>query len=101
DDAAILASFSPGTLTAIVSPHDPDSPGLAVVELYAADNDNATTPTNLSARAHVGSDDHVLIAGFVVAGDAPLRILVRGLGPALSAGGVLHPLLNPHLRLFR
>ncbi len=101
NDAALLASFSAGTLTAHASPHDSNAPGLTVLELYDADRDSSTTLTNLSARAQVGSGDDVLIAGFVIDGDAPLRVLIRGLGPALSAGGVLHPLLDPHLRLFR
>ncbi len=100
-DAALLASFPAGALTAHAAPHDGSSPGLTVLELFDADRDSATTLTNLSARARVGAGDEVLIAGFVIDSDVPLRVLVRGLGPALSAGGVPHPLRDPQLRLFR
>lgn len=49
---------------------------------------------NLSSRAAVAGGDHVGIAGFIVQGAAGelKRLIVRGLGPSLQAGGV--PLTN-------
>ncbi len=43
---------------------------------------------NLSARGHVGSGNDVLIGGFVISGDAPKQVLLRAVGPTLSAFGV-------------
>jgi len=40
---------------------------------------------NLSTRALVNRDSSVLIAGFVVSGSSPRRLLVRGIGPALAS----------------
>ena len=40
---------------------------------------------NLSTRGKVLTGDDVLIGGLVIAGDAPMTILVRGIGPGLSA----------------
>ena len=55
---------------------------------------------NLSTRAAVGSGDETLIGGFVIDG-GPRSILVRAVGPTLAGFGVVNPLANPHLQLFR
>lgn len=55
---------------------------------------------NLSTRAHVGTGADILIAGFVVSGDAPKRMLIRGIGPTLQAHGVTGPLADPVLRIY-
>jgi hypothetical protein len=58
---------------------------------------------NVSARANVGTGANVLIAGFVVSGDAastPMNVLVRGMGPSLGSLGVAGFLANPILSLF-
>lgn len=54
---------------------------------------------NISTRGRVGSGDDVLIAGMVVSGVMPKRILVRAAGPALEAEGVASFLHDPHLRV--
>lgn len=58
---------------------------------------------NISARAAVGVDDRVCIAGFIIAGESQerKRIIVRALGPSLQAGGAGIPgrLSNPMLEL--
>ena len=51
---------------------------------------------NISTRLAVGTSDNVLIAGFIVTGSQPKRILVRGLGPLLP---VNENLADPTLRL--
>jgi hypothetical protein len=57
---------------------------------------------NVSARLQVSDDDanRTFISGFVVAGTAAQRVLIRATGPALAAFGVRTPLANPRLRLF-
>jgi sugar lactone lactonase YvrE len=56
---------------------------------------------NISTRGLVQSGDDVLIAGFVVGGTGPVgtSILVRALGPSLSAFGVSNPLSDPVIEL--
>ncbi len=54
---------------------------------------------NLSTRATVASGSGVMIAGFVVAGDAPKTILLRGIGPALAGFGVDGALADPVIAL--
>jgi len=52
---------------------------------------------NISTRGSVGTDSNILIGGLVVSGTVPKRILIRGVGPALSAFGVSGALLDPVL----
>jgi hypothetical protein len=60
----------------------------------------ATRLINLSSRLAVGADDRALIAGFVVQGGAPKRMLVRGIGPGLGVFGVQAAAANPRVRIF-
>ena len=49
----------------------------------------------------MGTGDEVLIAGFIVGGNALVdnAVVVRALGPSLAAFGVKNPLRNPRLEL--
>ena len=42
---------------------------------------------NSSTRLHTGRGDEVLIGGFIVAGPAKKRVVLRGLGPSLKLNG--------------
>lgn len=98
--AALLASFAPGSLTAQAVPADGVG-GVALLELYEADGDESTGLSNLSARAHVGAGEDVLDAGFVTSGEGNLRLLIRGIGPALAGFGVTGALSDPELEIYR
>jgi sugar lactone lactonase YvrE len=56
---------------------------------------------NISARGLVGTDDGVLIGGFIVGGNplANNAIVVRAIGPSLAQAGVTNPLADPTLEL--
>src|SRR3984893_90048 len=43
---------------------------------------------NISTRMNVGVNDNVLIGGFIVRGSQPKQLIVRALGPSLTAAGV-------------
>ncbi len=57
---------------------------------------------NISSRVEVreGDASRSFIAGFVVAGSAPKRMLLRAVGPALVGFGVQAPLTNPLIRVY-
>lgn len=65
---------------------------------------NETSPTsrmvNIATRGFVGTGDQVLIAGFVVGGTEPVRVLATAKGPSLTAFGVAGALANPILTLY-
>jgi hypothetical protein len=51
--------------------------------------------TNLSTRVRTGTGDDVMIGGFIVQGDAPKEVVVRGLGPTLPlSGAITDPVLD-------
>jgi sugar lactone lactonase YvrE len=56
---------------------------------------------NISTRGLVQSGDNILIAGFTVGGTGAVgtSILVRALGPSLSAFGISNPLPDPVIEL--
>jgi phospholipase/lecithinase/hemolysin len=55
---------------------------------------------NIATRVFVDTGERVSIAGFIITGDIAKKVLIRGLGPSLSASGVPTPLANPTLTLF-
>lgn len=99
-DAALQRTLSGGAYTAHVFSAGTVA-GTALTELYDADSLAAGRLVNLSARARVEGGDNILIAGFVVAGNTRKRVLVRGVGPGLSAFGVTGVLANPRLAVFQ
>lgn len=56
---------------------------------------------NLSTRGFVQTGDHVLIAGFIVSGTGPIgnSVVIRAIGPSLTAAGITDALQNPVLEL--
>ncbi len=54
---------------------------------------------NISTRLPVGTNDNVLIAGFIVRGGSSKRLVIRGIGQSLVDFGVKSPLLNPVVEL--
>jgi hypothetical protein len=74
--------------------------GIALVEVYDLSPELEGKLANISTRGNVGTDDAVLIAGFI-AGDADnTTFVVRAIGPSLSAFGVTTPLADPMLTVY-
>ena len=98
-DAAVLAVFGSGAQTAsVVRPNG--TTGIALTEIYDADPASSARLINVSARINVTAGEGALIAGFVIAGDAPKTVLIRGVGPTLSAFGVTGVLADPTIAIF-
>ena len=51
--------------------------------------------TNVSTRARVETGANIMIGGFVIGGTVPKRVLIRALGPSLSAQNVPNILADP------
>ena len=98
-EAAILATLSPGTYTAIVRGRH-QSTGVALVEAYDLSGTNGSQLGNISTRGFIGPDGGVMIAGFILAGGTGgSKVIVRGIGPSLTAAGIAQPLGDPTLEL--
>ena len=99
-ESAIVRSLDPGAYTAIVRGKD-GSTGVGLVELYDLDQDAGSDLVNVSTRGVVGSGDNVLIGGFI-SGDSAggsANVLVRAIGPSLTALGISSALPDPTLEL--
>jgi type VI secretion system secreted protein VgrG len=77
---------------------------LALTGAVTLDNNQVTSPgltpaqlLNISTRLNVQTHNKVLIGGFIVTGNAPKKVIVRGIGPSLS--GVGSKLADPFLEL--
>ncbi len=72
------------------------------LKMFAAAEPNAPAAAvnlaNISTRLAVGSGDNVLIAGFIITGSQPKKVVLRGLGPLLP---VNENLADPTLELHR
>ncbi len=97
-DAATVLTQSAGQISTMEGRSN-SNPGIALAEIYTA-QDALVTLSNTSIRATVDSDEATLIAGFTIAGDWPLRLLIRGVGPGLAEFGVDSSLPNPKLVLY-
>jgi subtilisin-like proprotein convertase family protein len=54
---------------------------------------------NISTRMRVEPGSNVLIAGFIITGTEPKKVIVRGIGPSLAGFGVADALADPILEL--
>jgi hypothetical protein len=98
-ESAIVATLAPGSYTAIMRGNGNTS-GVALVEVYDLNQGVDSKLANLSTRAFVSTGDKIVIAGFMLGGNnADDRIVVRGIGPSLTAVGVANALANPMLEL--
>jgi hypothetical protein len=98
-DAALALNLTPGNYTAVITGQTGAS-GVAMVEVYDATEGSippAQRIINISTRATAGTSDNTLISGFYVTGSVPKRVLIRGIGPALTQFGVSGALARPQL----
>jgi hypothetical protein len=98
-ESAIDATLNPGAYTAIVRGKNNTS-GVALVEVYDLSPAVLAKLANISTRAFVSTGDNIVIAGFLLGGNnGEDKIMVRGIGPSLTAFGVTNALANPTLEL--
>jgi hypothetical protein len=101
-ESAIDATLNPGAYTAVVRGKDNTS-GIALIEVYDLNQAVLAKLANISTRAFVGTANDIVIAGFILGNNSPQagsgRIVVRGVGPSLTALGVPNALADPTLEL--
>jgi hypothetical protein len=97
-ESAIIATLQPGNYTAVLSGVG-GATGVGLVELYDLDQSAPANPANISTRGFVETADNVMIAGFILGGSTSQRVLVRSIGPELTAVGVPNALQDPFLEL--
>lgn len=99
NESALAETLNPGSYTAIVRGVN-STTGVALVEVYDLDSQPAPAQlANISTRAPVQTGDSVMIGGFIIKGSQPTNVIVRAIGPSLTALGVVGALPDPTLEL--
>jgi hypothetical protein len=89
-EAAIIATLPAGFggYTAILRGLNGGT-GVGTIEVYDLDSSVDSRLANISTRGLVQTGNDVLIAGTIVMGDMPQKMIVRAIGPSLSVAGKL------------
>jgi N-acetylneuraminic acid mutarotase len=87
-EAAILATVSPGSYTAVVSGVN-GATGVGLVEVYDLEGGPDSRLANISTRGFVQTGDDVLIGGLILNGQIARKIIVRAIGPSLARADAL------------
>lgn len=95
-DAALLQGLQGGYSAQATG----TGPGIVLVEGYDTTPESGARLSNLSARNFVGTGENILIVGFVVAGMGDHRVLIRAVGPKLTAFGLTDVLADPKLEVY-
>jgi hypothetical protein len=95
-DAVLLSSIANGRTLQVQGAVG----GNVLVEAYDAGSGSFPRLTNVSARSVAGSGGDAMIAGFTILGTEPKRVLLRAVGPTLSAFGVTGVLADPKLDVY-
>ena len=101
-ESAIVATLNPGNYSSIVRGKGTDI-GIGLVEIYdlgtaSLDTSSTSKLAQISTRGTVQTGDNVMIGGFIISG-APSKVIVRAIGPELTAFGVPGALQDPTLEL--
>lgn len=97
NESFVAASLEPGAYTAVLRGIN-GTTGVGLFELYDIDAESSRV-SNISTRGLVESGDGAMIAGFIIGGEDPTKVIVRAIGPSLTAAGVSGALLDPSLEL--
>jgi Matrixin len=100
NESTLIATLAAGAYTAIVRGYN-NSTGIALVEVYELDT-LSTRLSNISTRGQVGTNQNVLIGGFIINGSTSKKMIVRAVGPSLASppfslsGALSNPTLELH-----
>ena len=98
-EAAIDATLNPGAYTGVVRGNGGTN-GIGLIEVYDLSQAVLAKLANISTRALVGTGNDIVIAGFILGNNSGVtQIVIRGIGPSLTAFGVTNALANPALEL--
>lgn len=100
-ESALLETLKPGAYTVVLKAFDSgdgDLTGTGIIELYDLHTTNGRAG-NISTRGQVLRGDDIMVAGFIIGGGTRKELVIRGLGPSLTAAGVANALRNPTLEL--
>jgi outer membrane protein assembly factor BamB/subtilisin family serine protease len=101
--AALLRTLDPGVYTFIARGQN-NSSGIVLLEVYDAESTNRNAHfVDIAARAQCQTGNRIAIGGFVITGSVNKRVLLRAVGPSLTAQGLgaSEVLQDPTIELHR
>jgi len=98
-DSALVLTLPVGSYTVEVSGASATS-GVALAEVYELNEAPSEVLANISSRCFVGTGSQQAISGFVVEGNQPAQLLIRGIGPTLAAFGLSGTLAQTSVGLY-
>jgi hypothetical protein len=103
-DSALSRVLRPGLYTALGRAPTGES-GVVLMELYdggtASGTYRVSHTVNVSTRGFAGTGEQSLIAGFAIVGDAPMKLLIRGVGRGLEQHQVTDAAPNPRVTVYQ
>jgi hypothetical protein len=99
-ESAIVMTLDPGNYTVVMRGKNNGS-GIGVVDMFDIGLAANARLANVSSRGLIGTGDNVLIGGFFAGPQTAFvtRVVVRAIGPSLSAFGVPQPIQDPTLEI--
>ncbi len=99
-ESAIYITLLPGNYGAIVSGVNSGT-GAGLVEIFEVDNPT-TELINIATRSLVQTGANVEIAGFIIGGNVPKQVLIRGRGPSMAGAPFNYSgtLANPMMQIY-
>jgi uncharacterized delta-60 repeat protein len=94
-ESAIIIDLAPGNYTAVVRGFG-NTIGTGVVDAYDLSGASPSRLANISTRGLAQAGDKLIIAGFIVQ-NAPVKAVVRAIGPSLLAFGINNALADTTL----
>jgi hypothetical protein len=96
-ESAIIANLAPGNYTAVVGGSG-NTIGTGVVDAYDLSAASPAKLANIATRGFIQPGDKLMIAGFIIQ-TAPVKAVIRAIGPSLSAFGITNALPDTTLQL--
>ncbi len=96
-ESALIATLAPGNYTAQIRGFN-NTTGIGLAEAYDLSLPSLARYANVSTRGFVQTGDNLMIGGFILVNN-PVRVVIRGIGPSLTALGVPNALADPTLEL--
>lgn len=98
-ESAIVITLPPARYTALVVGKNSTS-GIGLVEIYDLEPGVGSVLGNISSRGFVGTDNNILIGGFIIGpSGTSANVVLRALGPSLIASSIVGALQDPTLEL--
>ena len=98
-ESALIRTLQPGSYTAVLRGKN-NTTGTGLVEVYDAAQPVGSELANIGTRGAVGTQNDVMIGGFILGGTGVTNVIVRALGPSLSQFCISNVLADPTLEVF-